>query len=406
MNKAFLIHYGGYITASLGALIGVSLLSHFVPAKIYGTVALYIALATLFQYVVRESFANALMRHSAEIRQNKYITLTLAKKAIGPLIGCYVLICAFSCLWIGKAVVIQHVFGCILIFLLGGAVAGEAFLSALLKRGAFALHNNIIQWLRFPLGALCFIYISESTASVLCGFIIAFIIGSLFDIFIWKKTTQKCRPPDINPTNLNIFKGYAPILVGFFVWFTTFYDRIAIEKIRGEDMLGIYFVLFQIAYMPVFTLMHASANFLFPLLYNQKKKLLNTKRLLLLLCTVFSAWLFLQLFHQWLFSWLVGEAYRPYSWLLPWLFLAAIINAVAYLYQAKFYQPNAMKKLMIVKAVTAVICLITVTLFAWLYGIEGLVLANVCTSVCLITLSYHLGKKYQLVKDRPPASPI
>ena len=59
--------------------------------------------------------------------------------------------------------------------------------------------------------------------------------------------------------------------IGFFVWFTTFYDRLAIEKIHGENMLGLYFVLIQIAYMPVIELMRSSANFLFPLLYNQNK---------------------------------------------------------------------------------------------------------------------------------------
>ena len=54
MKKQALIHYGGNAFSSIGALIGVSLLSHIVPADIYGTVALYIAIATLLFLTLRE----------------------------------------------------------------------------------------------------------------------------------------------------------------------------------------------------------------------------------------------------------------------------------------------------------------------------------------------------------------
>jgi len=397
MKKQTLVHYGGYAFSSIGALIGVSLLSHIVPADIYGTVALYIAISTLFQTIVRESLSNALMRHAADIQQNKYIALKLIKKARLPLLVCYAGICIFCYFWIDNAPFIELFLCFILIFLLGCAVTGEGFLSALLKRGSYAVHLNTTQWLRFPLAALFFYYVSQSTSSILLGFILAFILAVIFDLYIWKNL-PKPQPVDpiMNTADFNIFKGYTPILIGFFVWFTTFYDRIALEKIRGEEMLGIYFVLIQIAYMPVIVLMRSSANFLFPLLYNRDKKIINKKIIVACLSALLFGWLFLQTSHQWLFSWLVGEEYRLYSWLLPWLFLAAVLNAIAYLFQARFYQPNAMKALMSIKALAALVYFCTVTSFAWFYGIEGLVFANVCTSVVLMILSVYFGRKHKL----------
>jgi len=402
MKKQALIHYGGNAFSSIGALIGVSLLSHIVPADIYGTVALYIAIATLFQHIVREALSNALMRHATDIQQNKYTALKLIKKARLPMLICYTAICLFCYFWIENAPFIELFLCFILIFLLGCTVTGEGFLSALLKRGAYAVHLNTLQWLRFPLAAFFFYYVSRSTSSILFGFILAFILAALFDLYIWKSVPEPQQPdPSINTSDFNIFKGYAPILIGFFVWFTTFYDRIAIEKIRGEEMLGIYFVLVQIAYMPIIVLMRSSANFLFPLMYNKNKRVLNRKLIILIITTLFAGWLFLLLSHQWIFSWLVGEQYRLYSWLLPWLFLAAVVNAIAYLFQAKFYQPNAMKTLMSIKALAALVYFCTVTLFAWLYAIEGLVFANVCTSILLMILSWYFGRKHKLIGTRP-----
>ena len=403
MKKQALINYCGNAFSSIGALIGVSLLSHIVPADIYGTVALYIAIATLFQHIVREALSNALMRHAADIQQNKYTALKLIKKTRIPLLICYIAICLFCFFWIENAPFIELFLCFILIFLLGCAVTGEGFLSALLKRGSYAIHLNIMQWLRFPLAALFFYYISRSTSSILFGFILAFILALLFDLYIWKNVPEPQQPdPEINISDFNIFKGYTPILIGFFVWFSTFYDRIAIERIRGEEMLGIYFVLIQVAYMPVIVLMRSSANFLFPLLYNRSKKVLNKKIIAVCFLGLLGGWLFLQLSHQWLFSWLVGEQYRLYSWLLPWLFLAAVVNAVAYLFQAKFFQVHTMKTLLLIRGLSALMFFFTVTLLAGLYEIEGLVFANVLTSIFLMMLSYYFGRDEKLTQKQNP----
>jgi O-antigen/teichoic acid export membrane protein len=404
MKKQALIHYGGYILSSIGALFGVSLLSHIVTADTYGKIALYIAIATLFQTIVREALSNALMRHASEIQQNKFIALNLIKNAKVPIIICYIVICMFCYFWVNAESSTELILSFLLILSLGCTVVGEAFLSALLKRGAYAIHLNIIQWLRFPLAALFFYYFKASTSSILIGFILAFIVAAIFDFIIWKNIRPHQPKQDVNPIDFNIFSGYTPILIGFFVWFTTFYDRLAIEKIHGEDMLGIYFVLIQIAYMPVIVLMRSSANFLFPLLYNQNKKMINKKMILIITSLFFSVWSFLQLTHQWIFSWLVGEQYREYSWLLSWLFLAAVLNAVAYLFQARFYQAHTMKTLLLIRGLTALLYFCTVTLFAWLYAIEGLVFANVCVSIFLIILSYYFGRNNKLIVHHTTAS--
>jgi len=406
MKKAALIHYSGNILSALGALAGVSLLSHLVPADIYGIIALYIAFATLFQHVIREALSNALMRHSPEILNNKHTAITLARNSAFPILLCYGAICFFCLFWISSASPSERILSFALILVMGLIVAGEGLLSALLKRGAYAVHLNLAQWLRFPLAAVFFCFFSRTPSALLFGFILAFSAAFAFDLYIFKTTAAPAQPnPTPEASGLNIFRGFTPMLIGFLIWFATFYDRIAIERIRGEETLGVYFVLIQIAYMPIIILMRSTANFLFPLLYHRKKRGLNPKMIFLIFAALFAGWLILNMTHQWLFSWLVGEQYRSYSWLLPWLFLTAVLNAVAYLLQAKFYQPDAMKTLLKIRTVTALVCGFTVTLLAWLYGIVGLVFANVCTSVVLMLLSVYFGRNYRFKEQLNRSTP-
>lgn len=396
MKREVLVHYGGYALSSLGAVVGVSLLSHVIPANIYGSVALYIAIATLFQTIVRESLSNAMMRHASEIRRDKTNIFLLIKNIQLPIISCYIAICLFSYFWVDTEHYVEMVLSFLLILWLGIAVAGEAFLSSVLKRGACAIHLNLIQWLRFPMAALFYVYYHQTVSSVLLGFVLIFFITSVFDWFIWKQIKPAANIENQSISEFNIFKGFSPILIGFFVWFTTFYDRIAIERIHNEDMLGIYFVLIQIAYMPVVVFMRSSANYLFPLIFDPDKKILNRKNIAIACLLLFSAWVTLMTTHRWLFSWLVGEQYRQYSWLLPWLFLAAVLNAVSYLVHATFFQSDSMKTLLSIKGVTAGLYFLLVTLFAYFYAIEGVVIANVCVSFFLVGITYTLKKSKKI----------
>ena len=217
MKKQALIHYGGYILSSIGALFGVSLLSHIVTANIYGTIALYIAIGTLFQTIVREALSNAMMRYALEIQKNKFIALNLVKTTQVPIVICFIAICLFCYFWVDAESSTELILNFLLILLLGVTVVGEAFLSAVLKRGAYAIHLNIIQWLRFPLAAIFFYYFKASTSSILIGFILAFSIAAIFDFIIWKSIRPHQPKQEINPLDFNIFRGYTPILIGFFL---------------------------------------------------------------------------------------------------------------------------------------------------------------------------------------------
>lgn len=391
-----MIHYGGYFFSAIGAVIGVSLLSHFVLPEQYGRVALYIAIATLFQYIVRESLGASILRYSEQIVANKQVAMMLIKQSIPKLLLIWVLVVIPAFFYFNQASFSEYAMGALLFFLLGVSAVGEALLSALQQRTACAVHVNLVQWLRFLLAALFYVVMDQSVLAILAGFCVGFLITILFDSWIYYHRTA--TPSISNHTvNIdNIFAGYSALVIGFLMWFMMFYERIALEGFYGETYLGAYFVLYQIGFVPVVMVMRSAVTFIFPKLFVNNAidfAHLNRKNMLLVIASIAVAFLMLELLHHWLFSWLVGPHYRQYSWLLPWLFLAAVLNACSYMLQAFYYDATALKKLLVIKAWAALACFVLMTTFIWQFAVQGLIAASVVVSLLLIVMSYRAINK-------------
>lgn len=392
MKKA-IIHYAGYLLSAIAAVLGVSLLSHYVTPADYGRVALYVSLGTLFQYMVRESLGAAILRYTAQINQEKSVCLYLVRQASGKLGVIFMLVTAFAYIYMNTAEPDEFLVSMVFILLLGLSVIGETFLSATGHRLACSLHVNLLQWLRFLFALLLFLFWQPTVLAIMLGFLLGFLVVVLYDIAVYRRI-QPQAADSVSPPALpaNLFAGYATLAIGFLLWFLTFYERIALEWFYGEDYLGAYFVLFQIGFMPVYMLMRSAVNHVYPLLFatgSADLRHLNTRNVCIVAAVILMAFLLLQLLHEWLFGWLVGESYRQYSWLLPWLFLAALMNAVSYFLQAFYYEVHAIKKLLRIKMIAAVAAFFITTACVWAADITGLVVANLLVSVLLITFSFH-----------------
>lgn len=385
MSRAAITHFGGYIINALGALLGVVALSYWVPPHIYGQLALYIAIATAFQYIVRESLGQALLRFSVQIIDNKYYAKKLFTQALPLLSVCLLSIIAALFYWLPDASFSQQLLGILLVVLLALFTLGETLLSSLLNRTACAIHVNLGQWLRF-LFAVVFFIIHPSLNALLAGFCLGLGTALVFDYYQWQKLPQHAV---LSPPTEQFFHGLAPIIIGLSLWATNFFDRLALEYFYNEAFLGAYQVLLQVAYMPIFTIIKASSGFLFPLLFHENKTP-NKTYLLGFLAVFISAGLVLFGIHQWLFSWLVGPSYRQYSYLLPWVYFAALIHGIVYLLQANFYQGKKMRQLLYLRVSTAIIAIALIIGLTPIWQIKGIVLANSLAAVISLALSLLL----------------
>lgn len=391
MKKA-IIHYAGYLLSAIGAVVGVSLLSHHVSPSDYGRVALYVSLGTLFQYIVRESLGAAILRYTAQINQEKSVCLYLVRHAADRLGVIFMLVMAFAYVYMSTADPDEFLVSMVFILLLGLSVIGETFLSATGRRLACSLHVNLLQWLRFLFALLLFLFWQPTVLAIMLGFVLGFLVVVFYDIAVYRHIQPQAAGVSLPVLPANLFAGYTTLAIGFLLWFLTFYERIALEWFYGEAYLGAYFLLFQIGFMPVYMVMRSAVNHVYPLLFatgSADLRHLNTRNVLILATVILLAFLLLQLSHEWLFGWLVGESYRQYSWLLPWLFLAALLNAVSYLLQAFYYEAHAIKRLLRIKMIAALAAFFITTVCVWAADITGLVVAGLLVSILQIVLSWH-----------------
>lgn len=393
MKKA-IIHYIGYLLSAVGAVVGVSLLSYYVTPADYGRVALYISLGTLFQYIVRESLGAAILRYTEQINQQKSVCLYLVSQSFKKLGFIFILVLGFAFVYLDNASLAEFSVGMLAMFLFAISTVGETFLSTTGNRLACAIHVNLLQWLRFLLAFLLFVFWQQSVLAIMAGFLLGFLAAVLYDVYVFMRQDAGAESlPQVVPVlPANVFSGYTAIAIGFLVWFLTFYERIALEWFHGETYLGAYFVLFQIGFMPVYLVMQSAVSYFYPLLFAKGEadtRYVKTRYFLMIIVAIFLAFLILELIHGWLFGWLVGPEYREYSWLLPWLFLVALLNAVSYMLQAYYYEKDLIRKLLHIKLVAALAAFVLITFFVWQAGIQGLVFAGVLVSLLLIVLSYR-----------------
>ncbi len=395
MKKA-LIHYIGYLFSAVGAVLGVSILSYYVSPVDYGRVALYVTLATLFQYVVKESLAAAILRYSEKITQQKMVCVQLIIQSSKPLAVIFLLVFIFSFYYLSEAHWHEFLAGMLFMFFLASSTVGEAFLSATGNRLACAIHVNLMQWVRFLLALLLFVFWQQSVLAIMIGFSLGFMSAVIYDLYIFSRIHNVTLESVEALLPANAFAGYTAIYIGILVWFLTFYERIALEWFHGEAYLGAYFVLFQIGFMPVYMVLQSAVNYCYPLLFAKGEAdthYVKSQYIAFALGLIFLAFMTLQLLHGWIFSWLVGESYREYSWLLPWLFLVALLNAVSYMLQAYYYEMHSIKKLLHIKLTAAMAAFVLITFCVWQAAIQGLVFASVVVSLILIMLTYRAIEK-------------
>ena len=385
------VHFFGYIFSALGAFLGIAFLSHIVPPDKYGIFALYISIAALAQHIFRETTGNALLRYSEPIIRNKKIVFFIIKKNIPGLLMALSLISISSFFWFNDHSIQERLLSIALCVFFSFGVLGETLLSSLLMRAACAVYININQWLRFFLAAFFYLYVSPDVSGFILGFLLTFALSFSFAFFTFERTA--IAEPGLT-IKADIFTGASPYLIGLISWYFVFFDRIVIERLLGEELLGVYFVLIQIGFMPIVTLLHAMASYLFPLLFHNEKRSF-TKISMILGAGVCSGFLVLIFLHEWIFSWLVGAEYRAYSWLLPWMYIAAVIHTMAYLFQSKFFEKGGLNYLLRAQVITAVIGLFLMVGFTIKLQLAGAVFARVGISLLLILFSIFVHKKLQ-----------
>jgi O-antigen/teichoic acid export membrane protein len=332
----------GQIAAVVGALFLVRVLTEYLAPAEYGQLALVLTLASLVNQVVfggvtvgvgrfysiaveREDLSNYLYaaRKLLTYATVVVISVGLVAMAIIHLLG-------YS-QWVALAAA-----ALVLSVLSGYNSTLSGIQNAARQRDIVAFHSGLDAWLKVMLGVGFVLYLSASSFAVVIAYACSSLLITFSQLVFLRRTIHKQHTVTLNERKWisDIWSYSLPFSTwGAFTWMQQVSDRWALEAYESTSVVGEYVVLFQLGFAPIALVTGMTMSFLGPILYQKAGDVSNRDRVsnvnkigwrmtnISLLITLLG---FIATFtwHDLIYGFIVGGAYRGNSNLLPWLVLA------------------------------------------------------------------------------------
>ena len=286
------------------------------------------------------------------------------------------------------------------------------------QRAIVALHGGMDAWLKIGLAVGAMLLLGQNSTAVVVGFMLSACIITLSQFFLFRRSVAKKENPspqmsDADWTRQMWSYSWPFSIWGIFTWIQISSDRWALERFSTTSEVGQYAVLYQLGYTPIFMVAGMAVTFLGPILFQrsnpssdgvtrQSAHNLSWKTVYLALgCTVLG-FMVTVVCHRWIFELLVAEPFHGVSYLLPWVVLAGGLFSAAQMLALKLMAEMRIRKLLVVKVVTALLGVGANVLAAWLFGISGVVIGILFFSLIYFSwVTFLSARPYVLGKLNP-----
>lgn len=395
----------GQVTAALGVVVGVRLLTTALPPAAYGELTLGMTVATLAQQTVMSPIASASLRFLASAQEANQLRAYL-QGVRRLLIQATVLLLVFAALlnlglwvtghteWLALAVL------AILFALLSGySAALDGMQNAARQRVVVAWHDGLTLWLRFSMAVALISLLGAFSRVAMLGYALASAVVLASQLWFFRRrillsgAAQPDRTPDDVQAWMRQMYPYAwPFATwGLFTWAQVASERWALQAFTTTSAVGMYAVLYQLGYYPITFLSGLLAQFVAPVLFGRagdgsdpgrlqqlrylNKRLVVAVLLLTLLATALALWL-----HSQIFALVVAPEYGKVSALLPWVVLAGGLFASGQMAVLPRLSGTDTRNLIAPKIVTAVLGIAFNFVGAYWWNVQGVVLAGLAFS--------------------------
>jgi len=383
---------GGQLAIALALLIGVRLLTEFLPPDVYGTLALVMGLTNLGKGLFCQPLMQAAYRLHADLNSQNGIhclRITIAKLLIIATVGltCLILICGMLyCVYtpLSYTVFIALV-GCLIVEIL--ALQEQNYMSAARRQKAYAIWLSADAWLR-PLLAIYMILIFGATPqSVLSGYFAAtgFILLCV-KLLPFKhegnrpSSSKEVESPKLKTEILRYALPLMPLaLVG---WITAASDRYIIGSLLGIGQVGIYSAAYGLIAQPFGMSYGVITKTLRPI-HNQAVSSGDVR----LEKRVFRSWLLtttilsllgvaaIILLSKWIAFLCLSEKYRSSTSLFPWFATGFALLAVAHVFESALYAFKSTKSVLLGQSVAAFFTIAFSVPMIYCWGLMGAAMA-------------------------------
>jgi len=395
----------GQIVAGTGGIAGVPLLARFLQPQEYGQLALGGTVALLVQQVTLGPVSNATQRfYAAAIARN---ALTEYVRAVGRVVlaACAVIAAAGAVLLFGlastpwRSLLAIGGWSTVYAILAGVNSVFDGIQNAARQRTIVAWHQGLGMWLRFGLAVLI-VRAFGGAAMAMLGFAAAAAVVLVSQAIFLRRAvmaTGRWRPVrDVageRRLRRQLWIYARPFSSwGIFTWAQMASDRWALESFVATRGVGLYQVLYQIGFYPIYMASLFLTQLVQPILFHQvgatdngarMNKACSTVRQIFtvtLLATLAAA-AAAMLGRGALFRHLLPPAYGSVAHLLPLLVLSSGIFACGQVATMKHALSTDPRTLIVPKIVTAVLGTGFNFAGAFFFGVTGVAVASLGFSI-------------------------
>jgi O-antigen/teichoic acid export membrane protein len=284
----------------------------------------------------------------------------------------------------------------------------SAIQNAARQRNLVVLHGVVDPWIKIGLLLLLVKIIGSSVNSVILAYLLTALLMLSSQLFFYRRLMRLIPNKEqlkLTPWLKEMVNYSKPFMVfNHFTWLQASSDRWSLERFTTTQVVGEYAVLSQLGNAPVSMAVNMITNLIGPILQQRSGDATDIGRnrnvwriswLITLFGLGITAVAFLLTFflHSWLFNLLVAQDYHDKSFLLPWVVLGGGLFAASQILSIKLMSDMNTRALIAPKLITSILAVGFNVLGAGIWGLEGVVGAQVMFSLLIFAWMTILTKR-------------
>jgi len=381
----------GKITTALGTLIGVRLITEFVPKEVYGKFSLLIGIATLGSNLFAYPLISAAQRFhpemalSGNVPQLRHAIVGILKWTVGTLAS-LILLGGF---FIKSGILSYWVFVALVTFIVVQVMRNLeiGFLIAARRQKEVAIWSMSEAWLKPAFAVLLVILLGDTPQSVLLGYFAAFtsilLCFHLLPVSVEGSNNSKIPIETDTELTANIRRYAMPLVpLALVAWISSLSDRYIISGMLGVGQVGLYAAGYGLISLPFLMAGDIIGQTLRPPYYQAVsagnitlgKKLLRTQlSITVLVCA--AGVVAVYFLRNLIATFLLAEEYRNAVSLMPWIAAGITLQIIAQIFEGILIAYKRTGFLLIVHSLGAVVCVLSVYILIGRFNLIGAAMA-------------------------------
>ncbi len=391
----------GKIMTAIGTLLGIRLITEFVPKAVFGKVSLLIGMISLFSNIFAAPVLAAAQRFhsemvlSGQLPKLRYSVIRILKWSILLASGLVLI----SGIFVSRLSDLSYlVFIGLTAFMVVNIIRNFEvnFLTAARRQKEVAIVNIVESWLKPIMAVLIVLYIGKTPQSVIFGYLIV-LAGILLCFYILPfRIEGKGNPGDLSEPDSkllrNIWSYCAPLVpLAIVGWLISVGDRYIIGAHLGAKEVGTYAIGYGLISMPFLTISGIITQTLKPAYFQSvtnnniilRRKILGTW-IISTLSICAAGVLLIFLLRKLIVYLIVASDYRNCEILLPWIALGISFQMVSHILENLLFAHKKTGLIFLIQTFSAVVCIVSVFLMTKSYGLIGAAYACPIYFSCMV----------------------